>query len=83
MSARFALACENCGADILVQQASVGGVTYPPFGYCVPCGYATVVHCFRVSGWSFVSPEIAVAPPSPDSITGAAVWATVAPLSLV
>lgn len=67
MSARLAITCGNCGGDVLMQQACVGGVVYPPFGYCVPCGYATVVHCFRVS-------EIVVSLSSPgrDDTTGAA-----------
>ena len=50
------------------------------FAYCDLCGFASVEHIFnsrRVTGAS----ETAVPfPPGLDSVTGAAVWATVASL---
>jgi hypothetical protein len=73
MTSRLLLACAECGAFLPADPIADRDGTRL-FG-CCSCGYATVE-------LSFPS-EIAVAPPSPDSITGAAVWATVAPLSLV
>lgn len=77
MTARLVITCGSCGGEVLMQQAIANGISYPPFGYCVACGYATVVHCFRVS-------EVAVpSPPGLDSVTDATLWAKVAPLSSV
>ena len=72
MTSRLLLKCAECGAYLPAEPLAdhYGERLFA----CCACGYATVE-------FSFPS-EIAVAsPPRFDSVTGAAVWATVVPFS--
>lgn len=71
---RLTVICDNCGSDIPALLGIVNGESCVFIGYCEPCGFLTPGHS--------IPSEIAVAsPPGLDSVTDAAVWATVAPFS--